>query len=85
MIDHQKRQLRLIDWGLAEFYFPGRDYNVRVASRYYKVCALHGVVLLSAPRVQSGSNSHLHAIPCQTPLATNLLVQPLLHIHPICS
>ncbi|GFH25220.1 CMGC kinase, CK2 family, partial [Haematococcus lacustris] len=36
MIDHAKRQLRLIDWGLAEFYFPGREYNVRVASRYFK-------------------------------------------------
>ncbi len=36
MIDHSRRQLRLIDWGLAEFYHPGREYNVRVASRYYK-------------------------------------------------
>lgn len=36
MIDHDKRELRLIDWGLAEFYFPGKDYNVRVASRYFK-------------------------------------------------
>jgi casein kinase II subunit alpha len=36
MIDHDKRQLRMIDWGLAEFYFPGKDYNVRVASRYFK-------------------------------------------------
>ena len=36
MIDHEKRQLRLIDWGLAEFYFPQREYNVRVASRYFK-------------------------------------------------
>jgi casein kinase II subunit alpha len=36
MIDHQKRQLRLIDWGLAEFYHPDREYNVRVASRYFK-------------------------------------------------
>ncbi|CBZ52696.1 hypothetical protein NCLIV_024840 [Neospora caninum Liverpool] len=36
MIDHSKRELRLIDWGLAEFYHPGREYNVRVASRYYK-------------------------------------------------
>jgi len=36
MIDHDKRQLRLIDWGLAEFYHPGREYNVRVASRYFK-------------------------------------------------
>jgi casein kinase II subunit alpha len=29
-------QLRLIDWGLAEFYHPGTEYNVRVASRYFK-------------------------------------------------
>jgi casein kinase II subunit alpha len=36
MIDHEKRQLRLIDWGLAEFYHPKQDYNVRVASRYFK-------------------------------------------------
>ncbi|KAG2441926.1 hypothetical protein HXX76_003532 [Chlamydomonas incerta] len=36
MIDHSKRQLRLIDWGLAEFYFPEREFNVRVASRYFK-------------------------------------------------
>jgi casein kinase II subunit alpha len=36
MIDHEKKELRLIDWGLAEFYFPERDYNVRVASRYFK-------------------------------------------------
>ncbi|XP_029646685.1 casein kinase II subunit alpha isoform X1 [Octopus sinensis] len=43
MIDHENRketnvylQLRLIDWGLAEFYHPGMEYNVRVASRYFK-------------------------------------------------
>jgi len=36
MIDHERRQLRLIDWGLAEFYHPGFEYNVRVASRYFK-------------------------------------------------
>jgi len=36
MIDHTQRKLRLIDWGLAEFYHAGREYNVRVASRYYK-------------------------------------------------
>lgn len=29
-------QLRLIDWGLAEFYHPAQEYNVRVASRYFK-------------------------------------------------
>ncbi|BFU18228.1 casein kinase, putative [Entamoeba histolytica HM-1:IMSS-B] len=36
MIDPKKKILKLIDWGLAEFYHPGTEYNVRVASRYYK-------------------------------------------------
>ncbi|KAJ1674101.1 Casein kinase II subunit alpha, partial [Spiromyces aspiralis] len=27
MIDHEQRKLRLIDWGLAEFYHPGTEYN----------------------------------------------------------
>jgi len=36
MIDHENKKLRLIDWGLAEFYHPGQEYNVRVASRYFK-------------------------------------------------
>lgn len=36
MINHKARQLRLIDWGLAEFYHPLQEYNVRVASRHYK-------------------------------------------------
>jgi len=36
MIDHEKRQLRLIDWGLAEFYHKHQQYKVRVASRYFK-------------------------------------------------
>mmetsp|Transcript_24283 Transcript_24283/g.30391 ORF Transcript_24283/g.30391 Transcript_24283/m.30391 type:complete len:224 (-) Transcript_24283:885-1556(-) len=36
MIDHEQKKLRLIDWGLAEFYHSGREYNVRVASRYFK-------------------------------------------------
>lgn len=36
IINHKKKELRLIDWGLAEFYFPDQEYNVRVASRYFK-------------------------------------------------
>jgi len=36
MIDHAKKKLRIIDWGLAEFYHPKTEYNVRVASRYFK-------------------------------------------------
>lgn len=33
---YRHNQLRLIDWGLAEFYHPKTEYNVRVASRYFK-------------------------------------------------
>ena len=36
MIDHRQKKLRLIDWGLAEFYHAEHEYNVRVASRYFK-------------------------------------------------
>jgi len=36
MIDPSRRELRLIDWGLAEFYHPGTEYHIRVGSRYYK-------------------------------------------------
>lgn len=36
MIDPGARKLRLIDWGLAEFYHPQMEYNVRVSTRHYK-------------------------------------------------
>lgn len=36
MIHHAERKLRLIDFGLADFYKPGEELNIRVASRYYK-------------------------------------------------
>ena len=36
VIDHSKKCLKLIDFGLAEYYVPDNDYNVRVASRYFK-------------------------------------------------
>ncbi|KAJ3485873.1 hypothetical protein NLI96_g4640 [Meripilus lineatus] len=36
MYDRENRKLRLIDWGLAEFYHPGTEYHIRVGSRYYK-------------------------------------------------
>nr|GAT57393.1 predicted protein [Mycena chlorophos] len=36
MIDHQRRELRVIDWGLAEFYHPNEEYHHRVGSRHYK-------------------------------------------------
>ncbi|KAL6309380.1 kinase-like protein [Sparassis latifolia] len=36
MYDRECQKLRLIDWGLAEFYHPGTEYHPRVGSRYYK-------------------------------------------------
>ncbi|KAJ7783258.1 kinase-like domain-containing protein [Mycena metata] len=36
MIDCRRRTLRLIDWGLAEFYHTDTDFHHRVGSRYYK-------------------------------------------------
>jgi serine/threonine protein kinase len=35
IVDPKRRILKLIDWGLAEFYHFGQDYNVRVSSRYF--------------------------------------------------
>ena len=32
-------QLRLNDWGLAEFYHPGQEYNVRVVNVLYCTAA----------------------------------------------
>jgi casein kinase II subunit alpha len=36
IVNPNTRQLKLIDWGLSEFYLPDKPYNVRVASRAYK-------------------------------------------------
>jgi casein kinase II subunit alpha len=36
MIDHENRKLRLIDWGLAEFYHPGTEYNDRAGPIFCK-------------------------------------------------
>lgn len=36
LINHEKRLLKIADWGLADFYLPNTKYNVRVASRYFK-------------------------------------------------
>jgi len=36
MIDHDARKVTIIDWGLAEFYHPGTEYNVGVATRPFK-------------------------------------------------
>jgi casein kinase II subunit alpha len=36
MFDLKKKDVHLIDWGLAEYYVPGKDYPTRVATRHYK-------------------------------------------------
>ncbi len=36
LYDITKGILKLIDWGLAEFYHPAREYHTKVAARFYK-------------------------------------------------
>lgn len=36
LMDRKARRLKIIDWGLADYYLPKKEFNVRVASRYYK-------------------------------------------------
>jgi casein kinase II subunit alpha len=36
MVNKKTWESIVIDWGLAEFYVPDREYNVRVASRFFK-------------------------------------------------
>ncbi len=36
LYDIRKQTMKIIDWGLAEFYRPGEEYNVRVSARFYK-------------------------------------------------
>jgi casein kinase II subunit alpha len=40
MYDRRTGKLRLIDWGLAEFYHPKQRYNIHVASRHFKAIEL---------------------------------------------
>lgn len=36
IVDAQTRLLKLIDWGLSEFYLENKEYNTRVSSRPFK-------------------------------------------------
>jgi casein kinase II subunit alpha len=36
IIDQKTKLLKLIDWGLSEFYLDKKEYNTRVSSRPYK-------------------------------------------------
>ena len=36
ILEAENNNVRLIDWGLAEFYYPEYDYSIRVGTRPYK-------------------------------------------------
>ena len=36
IVDEDTQEAKLIDFGLAEYYLPGKEYHVWVASRYFK-------------------------------------------------
>lgn len=36
IVDTITKELRIIDWGLSEYYINGKEYNTRVSSRPYK-------------------------------------------------
>lgn len=36
LINPATKQLKIIDFGLSEFYFPNKENNVKVSSLYYK-------------------------------------------------
>ena len=36
LFDHKEKRIKIADWGLADFYIPQKNYNCRVASRYFK-------------------------------------------------
>lgn len=36
LVDLQSFDSRLIDFGLAEFHFPGKEHNIRIATKPFK-------------------------------------------------
>ncbi|KAM3186033.1 hypothetical protein ACTXT7_005171 [Hymenolepis weldensis] len=41
VINPARRQLRLVDWGQATYYYQGKEYDVRVGTHQYKSPELH--------------------------------------------
>ena len=41
VIDHSAKELRLIDWGLADYYIPEKEYNVVPLFIRYMVTRVH--------------------------------------------
>ncbi len=36
LVDKENTKIQIIDWGVAEFYYYDREYNLKVCSRPYK-------------------------------------------------
>jgi casein kinase II subunit alpha len=36
LINPESKQLKIIDFGLSEYYLPSKENNTKVASLYYK-------------------------------------------------
>ena len=41
LINPETKQLKLIDFGLSEYYYPTKENNTKVASTYYKAPELY--------------------------------------------
>jgi casein kinase II subunit alpha len=41
LINHNTHELKIIDFGLSEYYFPSKENNTKVASLYYKAPELY--------------------------------------------
>ena len=41
LINPQTKKLKVIDFGLCEYYFPSKENNTKVASTYYKAPELY--------------------------------------------
>lgn len=41
LINHKTQELKIIDFGLSEYYFPSKENNTKVASLYYKAPELY--------------------------------------------
>ena len=45
LVSKENLSVKILDWGLADFYTPGKRFNTRVSSLYYK-----------APEILLGNN-----------------------------
>ena len=53
LIDPNSKSLKIIDFGLSEFYFPFNENNAKVASMYYK-----------APELLFGNTQYDYRVDC---------------------